>query len=107
MLEAELGTDSDDVGNPMSKGDAVLGVQSLVAGPLTTQVIQDIVADRDVVALREFLLQVVHSGPLGSEATNLPWCTVRSVRIRLSRNGTTDRRDIPLIFVICLGCHVP
>src|ERR1700760_3254141 len=66
MLEAELGTDRDDVGNPMSKGDAVLGVERLVAGPLATEVIEKIVADRDIVALREFLLQVVHSGPLGS-----------------------------------------
>jgi hypothetical protein len=70
VLEAELGTDRDNVGNPVSIGDAMLGVEGLISGSLTAQIIQEIITDRDVVAILEFLLQVVHSGPFRGEAPN-------------------------------------
>jgi hypothetical protein len=79
--------DGDDIRYPMSKSDAVLGVESRKA------------ATRGQRTLRELLLQVVHCCPLSGEATNLSGRTISTIRVRLNRNGTADRRNIALIFV--------
>jgi hypothetical protein len=51
--------------------EKMLGIVRLEAGALAAHVVHVLVANGQVIVLREFLLNVVHDSPLGSKAPEL------------------------------------
>src|ERR1700720_365369 len=96
-LETHLGTNLHCGADPMTPHDCVLRVSGRVARTLPFFVVEKISSKGEEVMRRQFLLQEIHHGILGSRAPLFAHEAVSSVRASFWMNVACDGRHVALI----------
>jgi hypothetical protein len=102
-VEAHLRTEQDRRSNPMPSADQVFGELRFGSGPLSHEIVEELIAEAEVIVLRDLILLVVEDGIVRREASyGLDVITDGSISAcdkQLRRRGVLDVGRMAFVLV--------